>query len=234
VQFLSFKTIENYNMRISEGGFDQLVDHSLRIELLNGKVLIYNIDIKDKQYLINKLRANADGNEDNIPLKFLWFETSLNRSVIINSDSLASITFCFDAGVVNSNSNYVDNFEVVYSEDEHDEEIEEDADEKKENDIFLPQVIVYLKGQNPEDDYNKNPRTYDSLAPGALAAFNLELDGDCPFRQFINLTDDDGEEVFLPLEQIMVMEFDSALMDVEDDGYDEDDDAKNMDYRSLN
>ncbi|NJK96466.1 MAG: hypothetical protein HC905_17525, partial [Bacteroidales bacterium] len=130
-------------MRISEGGFDRLVDHSLRIELLNGKVLIYNIDIKAKQYLINKLRANTDGNEENIPLKFLWFETSLNRSVIINSDSLASITFCFDTGVVNSNGNYVDNFEVSYTEDDAaDEEIEEDADEKTpgEDNLLIPQA----------------------------------------------------------------------------------------------
>jgi hypothetical protein len=37
--------------------------------------------------------------------------------------------------------------------------------------------------------------------------FNLELDGILPFRQFINLTDNDEEETFIPLEQIIVMEF---------------------------
>jgi hypothetical protein len=223
-------------MRISEGGFDSIVYHTLRIELLDGKVLVYTIDIKYKQYLIRKLRDRSDGNDENKSLKFLWFETCLNRSVIINSDSLASITFCFDAGEVNSKNNYVDNCDVVYSEDEADEEDNENM--LQEKDVFLPQAIVYLKGQLPEDEYNKNPRTYGSLTRGCLAAFNLELDGECPFRQFINLRDDDEEETFIPLEQIIVMEFDSDLMDLEDDEFDEDEDKDNdredIDYRLLN
>lgn len=219
-------------MRISEGGFDRLVDHTLRIELVNGKVLIYNVDIENKQFLINKLRQNSDGNEENQPLKFLWFETCLKRSVIINTDSLASVTFCFDTGTAHPLYNYVDNFDVVYFEDEPIEDEGESKEMPKDEELFLPQAIVYHKGQKPEDGYNPNPRTYDSLTRGCLAAFNLELDGDCPFRQFINLTDDDGEETFIPLEQIIVMEFDTNLMDIE--GEDDEDDDGGINYGLLN
>jgi hypothetical protein len=222
-------------MRISEGGFDRLVDHTLRIELLDGKVLVYTVDIKNKQYLINKLRRNSDGNEENQPLKFIWFETCLKRSVIINTDSLVSITFCFDGGSIDKFHNYVDNFDVVYFEEEPTDDETESKEMPKDEELFLPQAIVYLKGNKPEDDYNKNPRTYGSLTRGCLPAFNLELEGECPFRQFINLTDDDGEETFIPLEKIIVMEFDTNLMDLESENEEDDeDDNGGIDYRLLN
>lgn len=220
-------------MRISEGGFDRLVSHTLRIELVNGKVLIYNVDIENKQYLINNLRRYSDGAEENQLLKFLWFETCLNRSVIINTDSLASVTFCFDTGIAHPLCNYVDNFDVVYFDDEPTENEAESKELPKDEELFLPQAIVYHKGQKPEDGYYQNPRTYDSLTRGCLAAFNLELDGDCPFRQFINLTDDDGEETFIPLEQIIVMEFDTNLMEIESEE-DDGDDKGGIDYGLLN
>jgi hypothetical protein len=38
-----------------------------------------------------------------------------------------------------------------------------------------------------------------------LGGLNLELEGDSHLRQFINLIDEEGEESFIPMEQIIVM-----------------------------
>lgn len=90
---------------------------------------------------------------------------------------------------------------------------------------YLPQVIIYHKGKSPEDNYDTNPLLYSSLNEGCLGLFGLELDDEIPLRQFINLIDNDGEETFIPLQQIMVMEFDSNLLFDEetDDAIEEDD-----------
>ncbi len=49
-----------------------------------------------------------------------------------------------------------------------------------------------------------------------------------PLRQFINLTDDDGEESFILLSQVLVMEFDDELLNVDefDEVIDEDEQAQ--------
>jgi hypothetical protein len=205
---------------MKESEFDKHVVYTLRVELSNGKVLLYPIDIENKQYLINKLRTNSEGDDENNLLRFLWVETSLARMVIINTNAIARITFCFDpaAQIVNHKA-YPDNFNVV----EKDTLIEER--ETKEGEVrlyvleeeYLPQVIIYHKGQAPDDQYNNNPLFYSELSPGCLASFNMELEGDLPLRQFLNLTDDDGEETFILLEQIIVMEFFSNLIYEEGD-----------------
>jgi len=46
---------------MNESEFDKLVVYTLRVELLNGKVLLYRIDTESKNYLIARLRANSDG-----------------------------------------------------------------------------------------------------------------------------------------------------------------------------
>ncbi len=53
---------------------------------------------------------------------------------------------------------------------------------------------------------------YDSLSEGCLDLFYLELDEEIPLRHFINLIDNDGEETFISLQQIILMEFDSKLL----------------------
>jgi hypothetical protein len=60
---------------------------------------------------------------------------------------------------------------------------------------------------------------YRELDEGELEGLNLELEGDFSLRQFINLTDDEGEEGFLPFDQIIVLEVmkEAIFPDLEED-----------------
>lgn len=201
---------------MNESEFDKAVVYTLRIELLNGKVLLYSVDAENKQYLIGNLRVNSDGaNEDVTPISFLWFETTYDRQVIVNPKSIVRIVFCFDhaANVVDGGS-YHDNFDLLdtgtpsETNDTTDKNEEEDMSEEER----LPHALIYHKGNAPEDEYQYNPLEYYSLDEGCLAGLSLELEGDDQLRQFINLIDDDGEETFIPMEQIIVMEFNRNLI----------------------
>lgn len=215
-------------MEINESEFDEKVVYTLRVELLNGKVIVYPVDTEIKQYLIKKLRAKSDGIDETEPLHFLWFETSLNRMVIININFLARITFCFDfAFQLEDPHSYFDNFNILHKETAIEEKETKDGEVRLYviEDEFLPQAIIYHTGKAPDDLYDDNPSIYSSLNKGCLAGLSIELEGDIPFRQFINVIDDDGEETFIPLKQITVMEFDRSLIFEEDDDEEFDDPA---------
>src|SRR5665647_322255 len=202
-------------MQITASQLDQLFVYSLRVELLNGKVLIYRIDTENKQYLINKLGTISEGYEENKILQFLFFETSLSRQVIINTKEIIRITFLVDYIQPLENSNaYYDNFGVVEKDTSLVPKETEEGDTRLYvlDEEYLPQAMIYHKGKSSVDKYYTNPLLYISLNKGCLDTFNLELDGLIPLRQFINLIDDDGEESFIPIQQIIVMEFDSCLL----------------------
>lgn len=202
-------------MNMEESEYEKRFVYTLRVELSNGKVLVYPIDRENKEYLFNKLNANSESDDNNSLLRFLWFETSLARMAIINTNAIARITFLIDPAVhMDNHTAYPDNFNVV----EKDTFIEEKGTKEGEvrlyvlEEEYLPQAIIYHKGQAPDDRYSDNPLLYSELSPGCLASFNIELEGELPLRQFLNLTDNDGEETFIPLEQIIVMEFYSNLI----------------------
>ena len=56
---------------MDESEFDKLVIYTLRVELLNAKVLLYRIDSDSKNYLMARLRANSDGDEQKQKLQTL-------------------------------------------------------------------------------------------------------------------------------------------------------------------
>lgn len=58
---------------------------------------------------------------------------------------------------------------------------------------------------------------YHELDEGELEGIDLELEGDFPLRQFISLTDDEGEEWFIPFDQIIVIEVMNEAIFSEDD-----------------
>ena len=202
-------------MDLNESEFDEKVVYTLRIELLNGKVILYPINTENKQYLIKRLRAKSDGIDEDEPLRFLWFETSINRMVIININSIAIITFCFDFAYQLKNPNsYFDNFNILYKETLLEEKEIKDGEVRLHviEDEYLPQAIIYHAGKAPDDLYDNNPSTYSELNNGCLAGLTIELEGDCQLRQFINIIDDDGEETFVPFNQITLMEVDNNLI----------------------
>jgi hypothetical protein len=218
-------------MSVTENDLDELARHTLRIELLNGMVLIYRIDVEQKQTLIGRLRSNADGTEEGRPINFLWFETSLQRQVIINITEIARITFCYDYTIeLEEPNSYFDNFKVL----EKDTTLVEEATEEGKVRLhvvtqeFLPSAILYHKGIAPEDGYEINPLLYYELEKGCLGLFGLELDDEIPLRQFINFMDLDGEENFIPIKQIIVLEFENKLLYDSEDEEEEDDEANNL------
>lgn len=195
--------------------FEELISYSLRVELLNGKVLIYRLDTENRNFLINKLGKNSEGDEENKNIPFLWFETSFKRHVIINTGEILRVTFLLDYEQPgNEADGYFDNFEVVEKDTSLLPKATADGDTRlyvtKEE--YLPQVMIYHKGKLSVDNYYTNPLQYLSLEEGCLELFYAELDGLIPLRQFINLRDNDGEESFIPLQQVIVMEFDNNLL----------------------
>jgi hypothetical protein len=201
-------------MPITETQFNQLVIYSLRIELQNGRVLIYRINPEHRKYLINKLSAHSEGFEENSHIGYLWFETSLSRQVVVNIKEMIRVTFLIDYSNPDDFNAYYDNFEVVEKDTSivTKETAEGDTRLYVLDEEYLPQAIVYHKGKSPEDNFDVNPLLYFSLNEGCLGTFALELDDEIPMRQFMNLTDNDGEESFIPLHQIIVMEFDKDLL----------------------
>ncbi len=200
---------------MKETEFDKLVIYTLRIELLNGKVLLFPIDTDNKQKLINRFRESAEGDITNDRLKFIWFETPSNRMVIVNTDSIVQVTFCFDyaSGVINPYA-YRDNFNVIVKDTRVEEKTTKEGEIQLhvEEEKYLPQAIIYHKGKVPDDSYNINPLQYSELSEGCLFSFDEELEGNLPLRQFLNLIDNDGEESFIALDQIIAMELDKSLI----------------------
>lgn len=219
-------------MTALEKEFDDLFTYTLRVELENGKVLLYLVDSENKNFILDKLRLNADGNFEIRTISFLWFETSGNRTVLLNTDFILRVTFCFDDTASLGNPNiYYDNFGMLEKETILKEHKTDDGEVQLHiiEEHYLPQAIILHRGKAPDDHYDGNPLTYSELAEGCLAWLELELEGEIPFRQFINLIDNDGEETFIPVKQIIVMEIDSNLLNVIEEGdYPEDD--NNIDF----
>ena len=203
-------------MEITEEEFDKLVKHTLRIELLNGMVLIYRVGTAEKQRLIGQLRNHSEGGELYKALQFLYFQTSLQRNVMISAADIVRVIFCYDAveEVIDPNA-YYDNFKVLEKDTNL---VEESTPEGKVallvvTEEFLPSAIIFHKGEAADDGYDSNPLLYYDLEPGCLDTFNLELDDyHLPVRQFINLMDMDGEANFIALSHVTVMEFEDALL----------------------
>lgn len=202
--------------------FEKLFVYTLRIEMNNGNVLFYQIDRENKNYLLNKLERNSFGGVDsNIP--FIWFETSANRTAIINVDFIVRIIFCVDYGDYSEGFNgYFDNFNQLDRETSiQEQKTREGVQLHVVEQHFLPKAIIFHKGKSASEESENNLFTYWELDDGCLASFLSELEGDVPFRQFINLTDDDGEESFIPIKQIIAMEVDKNLVSSEIEEEDE-------------
>ena len=207
-------------MQFNEENFEALIENTLRVELLNGRVIIYRINTENKKYLMNKLSSRAYGAEEQVPLQFIWFEIDLQRTVLINIGCIARVTFCFDYidQTFSDAHAYYDNFKILHKDTFLEERKTQEGEVRihviEEN--TLPQAIIYHKGKLPDDQYVDNPITYSALDNGCLSGLDFELEGEESLRQFIHLTDDDGEENFIPLHQVMVMEMDTSLIYVEE------------------
>ncbi len=201
-------------MEIVQSHLDPEINHTLRIELINGKVFFYPLDPESKEDLADQLLELSEGFNSGTSVRFIIFNTSLDRVVIVNTNDIARITFVYDEEMQfgEEEHGYFDNFGVLGDDEETEES--EDAEDLNESDI--PQLILYHRGERPEDEYDDNPLVYDSLEDGCLGDLSLEIQSEDSLRQFIYLKDDDGELTFIATKQVILMEFDDVLLDEED------------------
>jgi len=193
---------------ISEKEFDQLVHHTIRIDMTDGTLLIYNVTPEEKQFLINFLRnfsSGEVGQEKRTAMGLLMFETYPKRLVFINIAYMMRLIFCFDNPLGNSNK-YRDNFNIL----EKDEQTE-DSFVIETEEILLPQAIIKLPGIVSYTD--SDVLTFNSIKAGDLLGLDMEVqEEEMVVREFIELIDDDGENNFFPVSQIMCMEMDTNIV----------------------
>lgn len=187
--------------------------YTLCVELINGKSLLYSLDENNRSWLLEILSERSVSSNILEPLDFIWFQSVFDRAVIINVSFIKQINFLFDIRVDPGIENgYYDNFSVLNDEtDNKKREPEREGRSMREVEPDdIPAGIVYLKGNDlPDSKLQSDMFVYYDLDRHGLLNLNLELENLFPMREFLHLQDDDGEEVFIPMNQIAVMEFNS-------------------------
>jgi hypothetical protein len=208
---------------IKQSEFDELVTHTIRIELKDGTVVQYRLSKEAKETLWNCL-TSSDLDYSN---PFVWLYAQGDRIVFINRKEIVRLTFCFDM-YVGEESFYFDNFGNIEDDLLDDEEAEENITEAKNTEEtvaetqenqwktekqakYLSQLVIKHKGK--EGGYFGNPSFYSSLNDGGFVG--LEIDPEekvCIVSDFINFIDDDGEENFIPVENLILVELERKLL----------------------
>lgn len=196
---------------------DQLYKYTVRIELKNGKVLLYTVDSLEKNKLEELLKEHSVGSNFTFHLDFIYFKINLGRMVLVKNVDIARLIICFDTACFLKNKDqYIDNFNLAEDDsDDADETISKvDTNEMiTATKLLIPQAIIYHQGNAPSDEVQTNPLSYSSLPDGCLGnSFLDEIDGITKIRQFISLIDDDGENSYIPMWNVSVMEFDMKLL----------------------
>ncbi len=209
---------------------------TIRVELLSGKILIYPVEFPTKQYVINTLGMNSNGDELIDKIKFIWFQTTFERNIIINVNDVVRITIMDDIKMEGGDKvNYFDNFNILETMTgikmkNLNEELQALLIDEKD----LPAAIIYHRGKViGKENYYKNPIIFEDLDDKCFGTLNAELEQLLPMRQFLNFLDDDGDIVFIPLKQIIVMEFEDRLFSDEDILFDEDDENEDFDEEDF-
>lgn len=208
---------------IKQSDFDKLVTHTVRIELKDGSTLIYWVSVESKTALYQLIKKDAISDNDN---EFLWFYIPEDRLVLINKKQIMRITFCFDPPD-GKDPQYHDNFGLVISEEEeleNGETIETNAG----NEIFIPQLIIAHNRQLEKTEivdkvtmqtegYFGNVSSYSDLSEGDVEGFEFEYIDDeeewvLTTYKYLQFVDDDGEDNFMPLENLFVIEAERPLL----------------------
>jgi hypothetical protein len=204
---------------ISEKDFDKLVHHTVRIDMTDNSVYQFPLLPEDKQQLIEQLRNLSFGmNEERTGTRLLVFNIYPGRMVFINTAYLLRLIFCFDPPHEDSAVGYRDNFKVL-DEDEKTEDDYAKEKDKEGEEIFLPQAIIKLSKKVGYQE--SDVLCFSSISEGDLSGLDMEAENPADgLREFIELIDEDGENNFIPLKQIMCIEVDRNIVnekDIEED-----------------
>lgn len=208
---------------ISQSEFDKKVSHTIRIELQDGHLLLYHVSVESKQAFE---KALINENNSGWTFDYIWFYIPKDRIVFVNKKDITRITFCYEPVPANE-PEYVDNFSEMEDPDDDlfDTEVLEEFEPEEDS---IPQLIIrhhrkketmqIVKGVTmTKKAYFDNISYYSSLEEGGVRGLEfcysqhlneIELHVD-PYLQF---TDDDGEENFMPMRNLSVIEVERALI----------------------
>lgn len=165
------------------------LSHSLRIEMIRGGALLFNVDFDTVKEFENFLLYQTDDLNDS-SRNFISFYAIPDRMVFVRIRSIKRIIFCWDPQVGLEEPNfYQDNFGLAsYFEDE----------------LLIPSAIFLIRGC-------KEPIVFNDLDPeGDFLNLSEESFENPHFLRggFISLPDEDGEQNYIPVANIEYMEVD--------------------------
>lgn len=209
---------------ITREDFDNIVSHTIRIELKDGNLLILNVTVEAKKAFAKLLRDDVYSELEN---EFLWVYIPRDRLLLVNKNEIIRITFCFEP-VMGEEPAYFDNFNVVDKTDLPAEINDDLKEENGEMQPYLPQLIIMHNRQMENNEvvqgvtmktegYFGNISTYSSLSSGDVDGISFEFFDDkeewilltYKYFQFI---DDDGEENFMPFKNLSIIEIERPLL----------------------
>ena len=205
----------------SQDEFDQIVSHTIRIELTDGTILRYYVSPEAKKAFRNQLLNDAVSIYDK---EFLWFYIPEDRLVLIKEKDIIRITFCFDAPVTGE-AEYSDNFKVF---EKFPPEIDPDLIEEEEglddsgSELDLPQLIIKHRRELEDSEivegvtmktegFYGNVSYYFDMDESHVSGLEFDFYEDeedwvllaSKYFQFI---DEDGEENFMRIKNLSVIE----------------------------
>lgn len=213
----------------SQSDFDKSVLHTIRIELQDGEVLFYQVSAESKQAFQKTLE---DENHSVSAHYYIWMYIPGDRLAFVNKKDITRITLCYDP-VSGTEPEYIDNFLSLDApgadlfENQDAEEI--DFEENEFIDDALPQLIVMHNRQKETTQivkgvtksrkaYFDNITRYSSMGEADIISgfefgYDEEMDAfELRTGQYLQFIDDDGEENFMPLANLSVIEIERALI----------------------
>lgn len=166
--------------------------HTLRVELMNGKVLLYRIDADRKEALENWMNSSTDDLMESTN-EFISFYASPDRMVFIRISAIKRLIFCWDAAMLISNPwQYNDNFGVASD---------------FEGELLIPSAIVLLHGIENALIFDADPdEDFPGIDEESFSYPNFLRNG------FITLPDEDGEQNYIPVCNIDCLELKRAFI----------------------
>ena len=212
---------------ISQDEFDQIVSHTIRVELKDGSVLHYEVSPKAKKACRNQLLDESFSNQIR---SFVWFYIPEDRLVLIKENEIIRITFCFDAPP-RGDADYRDNFNILEKyplEIEPGEEEDEAETETADLGLDLPELIIMHRREKEDSEivqgvtmktegFYGNVSCYFDMSENEIDGLSIEYFKEdeewvLMTSKYIQFVDGDGEENFMPLNNLSVIEIQRSFV----------------------
>ncbi len=204
---------------------EDLMDHKIRIELMDGTTLYYQVSAVAKRAFHHQLYQQDGSMWDSY---FAWFYLPGDRMVLINTREIIRITFLFDVpGTGEPPIN--DNFNLLVKREEDPTYLDfPDEDLESFPPYFIPDLIIKHRRSLEDTEivdgvtmktegYYGNISSYSGLIEAYIGGIDyLGYDEEERFQlltsKYLQFLDQDGEENFMPFANLMVIELDRSLI----------------------